>query len=129
MTDENIFAKVRTCVAETFAVDEKDVALTSNLMNDFEAESLDLLDLVFRLEDAFDIQITRGEIENTVRGAMSDEEFEQDGILTDKALEQLRVMLPEAKERIKKGLRQQDIMSLFTVETFCNIVERKLHEA
>lgn len=129
MTDEDIFAKVRTCVAETFAVDEKDVVLNSNLMNDFEAESLDLLDLVFRLEDAFDIQITRGEIENTVRGAMSNEEFEQDGMLTDKALEQLRVMLPEAKYRINKGLRQQDIMSLFTVETFCNIVKRKLQEA
>jgi len=129
MTDENIFAEVRTCVAETFAIEEEDVALTSNLMNDFDAESLDLLDLVFRLEDAFGIQITRGEIENTVRGTMSDEAFEQDGMLTDKALEQLRVMLPEAKDQIKKGLRQQDIMSLFTVGTFCNIVKRKLQEA
>lgn len=128
MTDEEILARVRTCMAETFSVDEKDVALASNLMDDFNAESLDLLDLVFRLEGAFRIEITRGEIENTVRNAASDE-FEQDGILTDKALEQLRVMMPEAKDRIKKGLRQQDIMSLFTVETFCNIVKRKLEQS
>lgn len=128
ITDEEIFARVRTCMAETFSVNEKDVALTSNLMDDFNAESLDLLDLVFRLEGAFRIEITRGEIENAVRNAASDE-FEQDGILTNKALEQLRVMMPEAKDRIKKGLRQQDIMSLFTVETFCNTVKRKLEQS
>ncbi len=129
MTDEDIFAKVRTCMAETFAIPEEDISLTSNLMINFGAESLDLLDLVFRLEGAFRIELTTGEIEKTVRSATSDEEFEQDGILTDRALGQLRVMLPEADERIRKGLRQQDIMSLFTVETFCNIVKRKLQEA
>ena len=128
MTDENTFTKVRTCMAETFAIAEEEITLTSNLVHDFGAESLDLLDLVFRLEGAFRIELTRGEIENAVRSATSDEDFEQDGTLTDKALEQLRLMLPEAKERIKKGLRQQDIMSLFTVETFCNIVKRKLQE-
>ncbi len=116
-------------MAETFAIPEEDISLTSNLMSDFGAESLDLLDLVFRLEGAFRIELTTGEIEKAVRSATSDEGFEQDGILTDKALEQLRVMLPEADERIRKGLRQQDIMSLFTVETFCNIVKRKLQEA
>lgn len=129
MTHEDIFAKTRTCMAETFAIPEEDISLASNLMADFGAESLDLLDLIFRLEGAFRIELTTGEIENAVRSATSDEGFEQDSVLTDKALEQLRVMLPEAEERIKKGLRQQDIMSLFTVETFCNIVKRKLQKA
>ena len=59
MTDENTFVKVRTCMAETFAIAETDVTLTSNLAHDFGAESLDLLDLVFRLEGAFRIELTR----------------------------------------------------------------------
>ena len=129
MTNEEMFAIVKTCVVDTFAIDESKVELTSNLMNDLGAESLDLLDLVFRLERAFHIEIRRGEIENAIRTAVGDENFVQDGILTNAALEQLKTVLPEAQDQIKEGFRQQDIVSLFTVETFYNIVKRKLEQA
>ena len=67
--------RVREIVAEALARSPSDVRLDSILMADLGAESLDFLDIVFKLEHEFHIQITRGEMERAARGEMSDEEF------------------------------------------------------
>ena len=68
--------QVRLLVVEALAQDSSKVRMDSSLVNDLGAESLDYLDIVFRMERAFDIQITRGEMERAARGDLSDEEFE-----------------------------------------------------
>ncbi len=116
---------VRPCVAEALARDVSKVALDSNLMDDLGAESLDFLDIVFRLEQAFSIQITRGEMEHAARGDMSAEEFAPKGVISERGLERLRELMPEASARIKPGLRPPEILRLFSVQTFINIVSGK----
>ena len=122
---EDIQTKVRECVAEALARDVKVVALDSNLMEELGAESLDFLDIVFRLEQAFSIQITRGEMERAARGDMSDDEFAPKGVISARGLERLRELMPEASARIVEGLRPAEILRLFSVQTFVNIVAGK----
>lgn len=116
---------VRLIVAEALAQEASQVQLSS-LMTDLGADSLDYLDVVFRLERAFDIQITRGEMERAARGDMAEEEFAPSGVISEAGLERLRELMPEAAGRIIPGLRPMQILSLFTVQTFANMVFAKL---
>jgi acyl carrier protein len=117
---------VRSCVAESLSLDVDKVQLDSNLMADLGADSLAFLDIVFRLEQQFSIQITRGEMERAAKGNMSDDEFAPAGVISDAGLERLRSLIPESAPRIHAGLRPGQILTLFTVRTFLNMVEGKI---
>lgn len=120
---------VRACIADALSVEVAEVSAGSNLMDDLGADSLAFLDIVFQLEQAFDIEITRGEMERAARGDMTDEEFAPEGVVSEAGLTRLRELMPEAAERIQPGLRPQMILSLFTVQTFANMVQGKLRGA
>jgi acyl carrier protein len=124
VADQEIGDTVCRVVAEALGRDVE-VRVTSNLMNDLGAESLDFLDIVFKLEQTFGIQITRGEMERAARGDMSDEEFAPGGVISEAGLQRLRELMPEAADRIQPGLRPMQILSLFSVQTFVNIVNTK----
>ncbi len=102
-----------------------EVSPSSNLMEDLGAESLDFLDIVFKLEQTFGIQITRGEMERAARGNMSEEEFAPGGVISEAGLSRLRELMPESAHRIKPGLRPVQILSLFSAQTFIHIVNAK----
>ncbi len=123
MSDANqVGESVRTIVAEALGRPISDVKLESNLMEDLGAESLDFLDIVFRIEREFGIQITRGEMEHASRGDMSAEEFAPHGVISELGLARLRELMPEAAHRIQPGLRPSTILTLFSVRTFANMV-------
>ncbi len=116
---------VREIVAESLSKPLDEVRLDSNLMDDLGAESLDFLDVVFRIERGFDIQITRGEMERAARGDMSEEDFAPAGVISERGLARLKELMPEASARIVPGLRPTQILTLFTVQTFVNLVAGK----
>jgi len=118
--------RVRLIIAEALSRDAGEVRLDSGLMDDLGAESLDYLDIVFRLERSFEIEITRGEMERAARGDMSEDEFAPRGIISEAGIARLHKLMPEAAHRIKPGLRPAQILGLFTVQTFVNLVEAKL---
>lgn len=121
-TDEQIFAKVREAFVEALGVDEDDVTMEAKVIEDLGAESLDFLDIVFRLERAFDVKIPRGDLERKVQESMGDEPYEVDGLLTERALRELRAAMPEVPlAEIQPGLKAKDIAKLFRVATFHNI--------
>jgi acyl carrier protein len=122
---QKVEQQVREVVAEALARDLSEVKLETILMGDLGAESLDFLDIVFKLERAFSIQITRGEMERAARGNMSDEEFAPAGVISEAGLTRLRELMPEAAPRIQPGLRPAQILSLFSVRTFVNLVLAK----
>lgn len=126
-TDSSIEAKVREVIADSLCSDLEDVKLKSNLMRDLGAESIDFLDIVFRLEKEFDIKIPQREIERRARGGVAPEEFEVDSILQPKGAERLRALLPEIPAaELQAGMSMREIPAKFTVEVFVNIVKRKL---
>jgi acyl carrier protein len=120
-----VYPKVAETIADALGCDVGDVALNASLIEDLDAESIDFLDLVFRLERAFKIKIPRGKIVEEARGELSEAEFEQKGIVTDAGIARLRTFLTEVPaDKIKAPLKAAEIPRLFTPETFCKVVLR-----
>src|SRR5712692_4057477 len=94
-TQEEIYTKVSATLVEALNVDEEEIKPTSTLQGDLGAESIDFLDIVFRLEREFAIKIPRGELfpESIFQG---DPEFVNNGRVTDKGLAELRAKMPFA---------------------------------
>lgn len=123
MNVESVYPKVRKIIADVLVIDEEEVQLNKRLVNDLGAESIDFLDLIFQLEREFKVKIPRGQLEKEARGSLSNDEFEQNGVITEKGLEALQKYLPEVpKEYFIENMKVNDIPSLFTVETCCNFV-------
>jgi acyl carrier protein len=118
-----VFPIVADTVADALGCDLADVKLDVSLIEDLDAESIDFLDMVFRLERAFKVKIPRGKIVENARGALSEAEFEQKGIVTESGMTQLRAYLSEVPaSRFKTPMKVKDIPRLFTPETFCKLV-------
>ncbi len=118
-----VFPTIAETMADALGCDVDDINLDVSLIEGLDAESIDFLDMVFRLERAFKIRIPRGKIVENARGTMSEAEFEQNGLVTDAGLAQLRAYLSEVPaERFKTPTKVKDIPRLFTPETFCKLV-------
>ena len=121
-----VYPKVAETIADALACEKEKVKPNSSLIEDLGAESIDFLDIVFRLERAFKIKIPRGKIIEDARGELSEAEFEKGGLVTDAGFQRLKSFLDEVPaERIKSPLKVADIPRLFTTETFCKIVIRQ----
>ncbi len=122
---EAVFPKVAQVIADALGCDVGDVQLQIPLIEGLDAESIDFLDLVFRLERSFGVKIPRGKIVEDARGDLPEADFEKGGIVTDAGLAQLREFLSEVPaERFKTPMKAADIPRLFTPETFCKVVVR-----
>lgn len=119
----DVFPKLALEMSEALGCDEEQITPTASLIDELDAESIDFLDIVFRLEKRFKVKIPRGKILEDARGALTESEFEQEGVLTSSGLEQLKLFLSEVPdERFKTPLNVADIPRLFTPETFMKLV-------
>jgi acyl carrier protein len=120
-----VFPKVAQIIADALGCELDEVTPTASLIEDLDAESIDFLDLVFRLERGFGVKIPRGKIVEDARGPLAESEFESKGIVTEAGLARLREFLSEVPaERFKTPLKAADIPRLFTPQTFCKVVIR-----
>jgi acyl carrier protein len=120
-----VYPKVAGIIADALGVDVAAVKLDVPLIEGLDAESIDFLDLVFRLERAFGVKIPRGKIVEDARGDLPESDFEQKGVVTEAGLARLRQFLSEVPaERFRTPLKSADIPRLFTTETFCKVVVR-----
>ena len=124
-----VYPTVAKTIADALGCDLEEVKPDVSLINDLGAESIDFLDLVFRLERAFKVKIPRGKIIEDARGDLPEAAFEQKGIVTEPGLLTLRTFLSEVPaDRIKPPLKVADIPRLFTPETFAKLVIRAQRE-
>ena len=122
-TREEIFDKVQSTLVDALGVDAEEVSGESTLTGDLGAESIDFLDIVFRLEKNFGIKIPRGDL--FPENVLSDPQFVSAGKVTEKGVEELRQRMPWANfERLRENPNVQD---LFTVDMIVNYVESKLN--
>lgn len=127
MTQDQIFEKVQHVLVEALAVDEDEVTPEATLFADLGAESIDVLDISFQLERAFDIKINQGEL--FPEGVTQDPQYVQDGQLTDKGLATLRERLPHFDlSALDSDRSMQRVAELFTVQSLVNFVGQKLSE-
>jgi len=120
-----VYPTVAKTIADALGCDVEQVQLDVSLIDGLDAESIDFLDLVFRLERAFKVKIPRGKIVENARGDLSEAEFEQKGIVTEVGMQQLRLYLSEIPaDRFGSPQKVAEIPRLFTAETFCKLVVR-----
>ena len=123
MNVESVYPKVREIIADVLVIEPEEVSKDSRLIADLGAESIDFLDLVFQLEKEFSIKIPRGQLEKNARGVLSQDEFEQGGVITEKGMEALKKYLSEVPEdAFTANMKTSEIPTLFTVQTFCKLV-------
>lgn len=121
-----IYPKVAEIIADALGCDEEEVKPDSSLINDLDAESIDFLDIVFRLEREFKVKIPRGKAVEEARGELSEEEFEQGGVVTDAGFEKIKAYMTEVPaDRFSSPMKSAEIPKLFTTETFCKMVIRE----
>ena len=121
-----IYGKVAQVLADSLNVDEGDVTPTATLQRDLGAESIDFLDIVFRLEREFGIRIPRGELfpESVFQG---DPDFVRDGRVTEQGMGELRSRMPYADlSAFDQDRRLTAVPDLFTVGLVVRYVEWKL---
>ncbi|WP_165222600.1 acyl carrier protein [Aquisphaera insulae] len=124
-TYDEIFEKVQTTLVDALGVDDDDVTRQATLQGDLGAESIDFLDIVFRLERNFGIKIPRGELfpENLV----ADPEWVADGRLTTKGIDELKARLPYADlSKFAANPDVENIGDLYTVDMLVQYVQSKL---
>ena len=123
---DEIFEKVRETLVDALGVDDDEVTSTATLIGDLGAESIDFLDIVFRLEKNFDIKIPRGELfpENI---ASSDSGFVAAGKITESGIAELRNRMPHADiDKFAADPKVERISDLFTVDMICKFLAAKL---
>ena len=125
-----VYPKIAEIIAAALPCEIERVKLEASLIDDLGAQSIDFLDIVFRLERAFKVKIPRGKIVEEARGGLSQAEFEKLGVVSPAGLERLKAYLTEVPpERVASPLKVADIPRLFTTETFCKLVIRQQRAA
>jgi len=127
MTEDKIFEKVKETLVEALGVDEEEVTPEATLTGDLGAESIDFLDIVFRLEKAFDIKIPPGEL--FPDNVLNNPEYVADGKLTEAGLAKLKESMPHVDfSQFEQNPDVNNLPELFKVQTIVNYVRNKLNQ-
>jgi acyl carrier protein len=125
MTQDEVLGKVQQVLVDALGVDDDEVTLDATLVNDLGAESIDFLDIVFRLEKAFGIKIDQNEL--FPEALLNDPQYVQGGQVTDAGMSELKKRLPHLDFSDFEESRDVTAFSgLFTVEAIVRFVADKL---
>lgn len=124
-TKDEVYEKIKVALTDALGVDEEDIKPEATLVGDLGAESIDFLDIVFRLEKAFEIKIPRNEL--FPEDVLTDQKYVQDGRVTDVGVAELRKRMPFADlDSFAKNPVVQDFANVLTVADMCRFVESKV---
>lgn len=125
-TKDEVYDKVKLCLTEALGVDQDEIRADATLVSDLGAESIDFLDIVFRLEKAFDIKVSRGEL--FPEDVLTDARYVHNGRVNGLGLEELRKRAPFLHlDEFEKNPVVQDFANSLTVADICRFVESKLN--
>ena len=124
-SEDEIFEKVREALVDALGVDDDEVIPEATLQGDLDAESIDFLDVVFRLEKSFDLKIERGEL--FPEDILTNVEYVEDGKVNDSGIAKLRERMPFADlTKFEAEPSVQNLGQQLTVKDMCNFVAYKL---
>src|SRR2546422_11439715 len=115
-----VFPKVAETMADALGCEVERVKLDASLIDDLGAESIDFLDIVFRLERAFKVKIPRGKILEEARGDLSESEFDKGGVVSEAGVGGVKTFLGGVPpQRFKKPLNVAEFPTPFAPRTLC----------
>lgn len=124
-TSEEVFEKVREALVDALGVDDEEVTADATLVGDLGAESIDFLDIVFRLEKTFQIEIPRAEL--FPEDILTNAEYVEDGKVTSSGVAELKKRMPFADlTKFEANPLVQEFGNLLTVNDMCRYVSSKL---
>lgn len=124
-SETEVFEKVRTALTDALGVDDDEVVPTATLVGDLGAESIDFLDIVFRLEKAFNVKIPRGEL--FPDDILTNAQYVKEGKLTTEGMAELKKRMPFADlSRFEQNPLVKDFGNQLTVQDMCRYVASKL---
>ncbi len=123
----DVDSAVKEAVVEALALDDDEVTPESTLMDDLGAESIDLLDILFRIEKSTGVKIEASDLGDYIQGGIPDEEFsDENEVITAKGAEHLSKVMPQTNASDLEGtLKAEEVMSLFTVENLGEMVKSR----
>src|SRR4051812_44841570 len=125
MSRDEIYKKVQGVLVDALGVDEEEVTPTAIIKDDLGAESIDFLDIMFRLEKAFGIKIPRGEMFD--ERVATDPNFVQNGSFTPAGIAELKKRMPHSSfDDLEKDPKIDNMSKLFTVDMIVNYIQSKL---
>ncbi len=136
MSRDEIYAKVQQVLVDALGVDAEEITPKATLREDLGAESIDFLDIVFRLEKAFTtdpakpFKIPRGELfPDDLATLMNDEKYVKDGKITPAGVAELKLRMPFSDfTEFEKNPTMETSSSLLTVDTVVNYIQSKLNQ-
>jgi acyl carrier protein len=124
-TEDEIFTKVQAALVDALGVEDDEVTPEATMVGDLGAESIDFLDIVFKLEKAFGIKIPREEL--FPEDILTNATYVKDGKVTDAGLSELKTRMPWADlNKFESNPRVQDFGDVLTVGDLCRYVQTKL---
>ena len=124
-TKAEVFEKIQEALVDALGVEDDEVTPEATMVGDLGAESIDFLDIVFRLEKAFEIEIPRSEL--FPEDILTNAQYVQDGKVTDEGLAELKVPMPFADlTKFEANPVVQEFGNLLTVSDLCRYVETKV---
>jgi acyl carrier protein len=127
MSRDEIYAKVQAVLVDALGVDEEEVTPNAVIRDDLGAESIDFLDIMFRLEKAFGIKIPRGEM--IPENLANDPNIVQNGIVTPAGIAMLKGKMPHSDfSEFERDPKLDNMSKLFTVNAIVNYVQQKLEQ-
>jgi acyl carrier protein len=125
---DEVFTKIRDVLSDALGVDDDEVTPEATLQGDLGAESIDFLDIVFRLEKEFSIKIPKGEL--FPDDILNNPEYVEDDKMTPAGMERLKVAMPHVDfSQFEQSPCVSKMPDLFTVDAIVNYVESKLAAA
>ena len=123
----DVDSSVKEAVVEALALDDDEVTPESTLMDDLGAESIDLLDILFRIEKSTGVKIEASDLGDYIQGGIPDDEFsDDDQVISAKGAEQLHKVMPQTNPSDLEGkLNADEVMTLFTVQNLVDMVKTR----
>jgi acyl carrier protein len=128
VTKDEVFNKVQTALVDALGVDEEEVTPQATMVGDLGAESIDFLDIVFKLEKAFGIEIPRKDL--SPEDILTNAQFVQDGKVTAAGIAELKQRMPFVDfAKFETNPQVREFGNLLTVGDLCRYVESKVGAA
>jgi acyl carrier protein len=126
MSKTEIDSAVQQAVVEALGVGEDEVTPDATLMDELGAESIDLLDILFRIERSTGVKIQAADLGEHIQGGIPDDEFgDESGIITEKGFEQLKNVMPQISDDLRGTLEAEAVISHFTVQNLSDMVAQR----
>jgi acyl carrier protein len=123
----DVDSAVKEAVTEALALDDDEVTADSTLMDDLGAESIDLLDILFRVEKSTGVKIEASDLGDYIQGGIPDDEFsDENEVITAKGAEQLHKVMPQVNpSELEGSLQAEEVITLFTVQNLIDMVKTR----